>query len=78
MSLIIQCLVKFIAFLRNMNCTVKSEFNVEIPSLFLWFILLIQMRLNKCSVSALPWGITRMAFVSFSNVEWQYSVPSSL
>ena len=26
-----------------MNCTVKSEFNVEIPSLFLYFVLLRRM-----------------------------------
>ena len=24
--------------------------------------------MNKCSVSALPWGITRTAFASFANV----------
>ena len=74
MSLIVQCSVKFIAFLRNLNCTLKSKFDVEIPSLFLWFIFLRPMWLNKRLVSALPWGITKMAFASFSNVDWRYSV----
>ena len=46
----------------------SSEFNVEIPSLFLCFILFRPMWLNKHSVSVLPWGITRMAFTSFANV----------
>ena len=51
------------------NCSVKSEFNVEIPRLFLCFVLRRPMWLNKRSVSALPWGITRVAFASFANVE---------
>ena len=58
---------KFIAFLGTLNCTVKSEFNVEIPRLFLCFILLRPMCLNRRSVSALPWGITRRGFASFAN-----------